>query len=217
MALNYINIAENLIAGITAAIVIAVGAWIVSWIRNVLLERQLKEAINPNGVGTGFDPLTFKGSFSLQIHNYANATIRVRSVVLITDKFHVELHPAKDKPIYQTPLTNEVVRPKFKRKHLSKGSLEPDNNSNSMLLPPKTMGVWQVDSETIGSREWIVNDIFMAFEYATIFGNSALVRMKATETTLRLVKDNFERLSQASHRKQPFDMFYGLRGQSQNA
>lgn len=197
--------------------IIAGGAWLFSWIRNLRLERQLKDAINPNGVGIGFDPFTYKGSFSLQIHNYANATIRVRAVVLITDKFHVELHPAKDKPIYQTPLSNEVVRPKFKRKHLSKGSLEPDNNANAMLLPPKTMGVWEAESETIGSREWIVNEVFMAFEYATIFGNSALVRMKATETTLKLIKENFERLSVAAHRKEPFDMFHGLRLPQQNA
>jgi len=208
--LNYTSISENIVAAIVSAIVIAGGALAISWVRNILLERKLKDALNPNGVGIGFDPVTYKATFSLQVHNYSNATIRVRSIVLITDKFHVEFHPSKDKPIYQTPLSNEVTRPKFSRKHLSKGSLEPDNNPNAMLLPSKTMGVWEVESETIGSREWIVNEIFMAFEYATIFGNSALVRMKATKATLGLVKENFERLSKAAHLKEPFDMFYGL-------
>lgn len=208
--MNYQNICENIIATILSAITISLGAWFISWIRNLLLEKKLKDAINPNGVGIGFDPTTYQGSFSLQIHNYSNATIRVRSVVFIADKFYVELQPSIDKPIFQTPLSNEIVQPKFKRKHLSKGFLESDNNPNSMLLPPKTMGVWEVSPERIGSREWIVNDIYMIFEYATIFGNSALVRMKANEGTLNLVKENFERLSKASHRKEPFDMFYDI-------
>ena len=214
--MNYQNVCENIVATILSAITIAIGAWLISWIRNLLLEKKLKDAINPNGVGIGFDPTTYQWSFSLQIHNYSNATIRVRAIVFIADKFHVELQPAKDKPIYQTPLSNEIVQPKFKRKHLSKGSLEPDNNPNSMLLPPKTMGVWEVSPETIGSREWILKDIFMVFEYATIFGNSALVRMSANEVTLNLVKDNFERLSKASHRKEAFDMLYGIKRATEN-
>jgi len=143
----------------------------------------------------------------LQVHNYADATVRVRAIVFIADKFHVELEPDPGGKIYQTPLNNEITRKKFKRKHLSKGSLDPDNNPNSVLLPPKTMSVWRVHPETIGNREWKIVDIFMVFEYATIFGNSALVRMKAKESTLKLVKDNFEPLSSSAHNKQPYDLF----------
>jgi hypothetical protein len=210
--MNTYSIAENFIATILSAALIGVVAWVYSLLRNLRFERQLTEAISPNGVGVGFDPSTYRGSFNLQIHNYANATIRVRSIVFIADTFHVELRPAEGKPIYQTPLSNEIVRPKFKRQHLSKGSLEPDNNPHSMLLPPKTMGIWEVPPGDIGTREWVVKDIFMVFEYATVFGNSALVRIKASESTLRLVKENFERLSKAVHHKQPFDIYHGLQG-----
>lgn len=209
--MNFQSVCENVVAAVLSAILLASIAWLLSWVRNLLLERKLKDAIAPNGVGIGFDQNAHKGSFSLQIHNYANATIRVRAIVFMADKFHVELRPSQDKPIYQTPLSNEIVRPKFKRTHLSKGSIEPDNNLNAMLLPPKTMGFWEVPSDVIGTREWKVADIYMVFEYATIFGNSALVRMKATNSTLQLVKENFERLSIAAHNKQPFDFFHGLK------
>lgn len=209
--MNYSDIAENVVAALLSALAITAIVWAISWTRNILLERKLKDAINPNGVGIDYDASKNRGTFSLQIHNYANAAIRVRAVVLKTDKFHVELRPAEGKPIYQTPLSNEIVRHKFKRKHLSKGVLEPDGNPNSMLLPPKTMGVWEVKSETITSREWIVESVYVVFEYATIFGNSALVRVKAKESTLRLVKQNFEPLWRAIHRKEPSDVCHGLR------
>jgi hypothetical protein len=201
--MNYQSITENVLAAVFSAILLGAMAWLLSWIRNLHLERKLKDAINPNGVGVGFDQRTHQGSFTLQIHNYATATIRVRAIVLIADKFHVELRPARDKPLYQTPLSNEIVRPTFKRKHLSRGSIEPDNNPNSMLLPPKTMGIWEAWPNDIASREWIIKDVYMVFEYATLFGNSALVRMKVPDSTLRLIKENFEPLSKAAYNKQP--------------
>ena len=147
----------------------------------------------------------------MQIHNYANASIRVRAIVFMADKFHVELRPSQDKPIYQTPLSNEIVRPEFKRSHLSKGSIEPDGNPNAMLLPPKTMGVWEAPPDVIGTREWKITNIYMVFEYATIFGNSALVRMEVTKLILELVKENFERLAIAAHNKQPYDFLHGIK------
>lgn len=209
--MNTVSIAENVLAALISAALLGAAVWLYSWLRNLRLEAQLTEAINPNGVGVGFDPRTFQASFTLQIHNYANATIRVRGIVFIADRFHVEMRPAEGKPLYQTPLSNEMVRPTFKRTHLSKGSLEPDNNPHSMLLPPKTMGMWEVAPDTIGNREWIVKDIYVVFEYATVFGNSALVRMKVKESTLRLVKENFEPLAKAAHNKQPFDMMAGFK------
>ena len=48
----------------------------------------------------------------------------------------------------------------------------------------------------------------MVFEYATLFGNSALVRMRVSDPTLRLIKENFESLSRALHNKQPLQ-FHG--------
>ena len=205
--MNFCNVTENLVSTILSAAIIAAVAWIYSFIRNLRLEAQLSDAINPNGVDVGFDQSTYRASFTLQIHNYANATIRVRAVAFIAEKFHIELRPVRDKEIYQTPLSNEIVRPQFKRKHLSKGSLEPDNNPHSMLLPPKTMGIWEIAPDTIGTHEWVIKDIFIVFEYATVFGNSALVRIKAKEPTLSLVKKNFEPLAKAVHNKQPYDLF----------
>lgn len=205
--MNFCSIGESFVSTVLSAAFIAAAAWVYSWVRNLRLEAQLSDAINPNGVGVSFDPSTYQATFTLQIHNYANATIRVRSIVFIAEKFHVELQPAKNKALYQTPLSNEIVRPQFKRKHLSKGSLEPDNNPHSMLLSPKTMGIWEVAPDTIGAHEWVIRDIFIVFEYATLFGNSALVRIKAKEPTLQLVKNNFEPLARAVHNKQPFDLF----------
>lgn len=129
----------------------------------------------------------------------------------MTDMFHVELQPAHDKSTFQTPLTNEIIQSKFKRKHLSKGTLEPDDNPHAMLLPPKTGGWWNVAPDTIGSREWVVEEIYMVFEYATVFGDSALVRIKAPESTLKMVKNNFERLSISAHRKIPYDFSHGIK------
>ncbi len=206
--MNYLSIAENVIAGILSALAITSIAWAISWIRNLLLEHKLKDAINPNGVGVEYDQSKNRATFSLQVHNYANATIRVRAVVLMTDKFHIELKPAQDKPIYQTPLSNEIVRPKFRRKYFSKGSLEQDGNPYSMLLPPKTMGIWEIRSETFTSHECIVDNVFMAFEYATIFGNSALVRMKATKSILRLVKQSFEPTNESYSSQKNHLMFF---------
>lgn len=208
--MNNQSIVENVLAALISAGILWAVALIWLWIRNLRLEAKLADAIDPNGVGIGFDPRTFQGSFNLQIHNYANAAIRVRGIVFIADKAHVELRPAVGKGLYQTPLTNEIVRPCFKRAHLS-GSLEPDNNPHAMLLPSKTMGIWEVAPETIGSREWIVNEIYLVFEYATVFGNTALVRIKAKERTVRLVKESFEDLAKAVHNKRPFDMMAGLK------
>jgi hypothetical protein len=205
--MNPASVVDGFTSTVLAAAFVAVVAWVFSWVRNSALERKLKEAIDPNGVGVEFDRETHKASFSLQVHNYADATIRVRAIVFIADRFHVELEPDPNGKIYQTPLSNEITRKKFKRKHLSKGSLEPDNNPNAVLLPPKTMSIWRVPSETIGTREWTVVDIFMVFEYSTIFGNSALVRMRVGDTTLKLVKDNFEPLSSSLYNKRSYDFF----------
>lgn len=210
--MNYLSIAENVTAAVFSAVLVAASVWMYSWLRNLILERQLVDAINPGGVGVGFDQKTHKGSFTLQVQNCSNATIRVREIVLMADMFYVSLRPSRDKPLNQTPLTNELVRPIFKRKHLSQGSLEPDNNPDAMLLPPKTSGWWDAWPEDIGAREWIVKDIFMVFEYATIFGNSALVRIRAPASTLSLVKTNFEPLSKAVHNRQSFDFFHGIKG-----
>lgn len=207
--MDYTNIIENIIAALISAIVIGFVAWVVSWVRNTLLERKLKNSINPNGAGIQYDQANNRGTFTLQIHNYSNSTIRVRAIVLVADKFRVELKPSP-LPVRQTPLSNEIALPKFKRKHLSKGALDPDNNTSAMLLPPKTMGFWEIKSESISSREWIIENIFMVFEYATIFGNSAMVRMEAPESTLKLVKQNFEPLFHAIHNKKPFDVYHGL-------
>ena len=212
--MKYLSIVENILAALISALAIAFIVWIYSWVRNILLESKLKDSINPNGVGIEYDQGNNRGTFNIQIHNYSNATIRVRAIVLMADKFHVELKPS-DKPIHQTPLSNEIVRPKFKRRHLSKETLGPDNNPNSMLLPPKTMGIWEIKSETISSREWIVENVFMVFEYATIFGNSALVRIEVPEPTLRLVKENFEPLFRAIHRQEPFDILHNLKDDTQ--
>ncbi|MFI5446856.1 hypothetical protein [Polaromonas sp. UC242_47] len=195
------NISENFIASILAAAVIALIVFMVSAVRNFLLERAVKGAITSDGVGMEFslDPLV--AEFSVQIHNYANASIRVRAIVLICDKFHVELTPSRD--VRQTPLTNEITRKKFPRTHFSHNVLALDENPHAVLLPSKTMSFWRVGTQTISSREWIVEKVYVVFEYATMFGNVAMVRMSPKDSAFKLIKKNFESLARSSYRKQP--------------
>jgi hypothetical protein len=194
---------ESLIASLAAASVIAAIAWLYSWCRNMFLERALKDSINPNGVGVGFRLHPLLAEFTLQIHNYANAAIRVRAVIFVADKFHIELEPEPKRLIFQTPLSNEAIRPKFKRKSLSRAVLQPDNNPHSILLPSKTMSVWRVRPQTIEQHEWIIKRVFVVFEYATIFGNAAMIRVEAKESSFKLIKSEFERLSNAAYHKVP--------------
>ena len=149
MSLHLIATSEILnefIASILAAVFIAVVAWVYSWSRNLLLERALEEAIDPNGIGTEFNLNPLHATFTLQIHNYANAYIRVRTVIFIAEKFHIELEPDSKLGLFQTPLSNEAIREKFDRKHLSGASLGLDNNPHSFLLHQKQ---WQFGASTL--------------------------------------------------------------------
>ena len=195
------NILENFLANIFAAVFVAIVVFFVSCIRNFFLERKLKEAISSNGVGIkyGLNPLV--AEFSLQIHNYANAGVRVRGVVLICDKFSVELSPGQT--LYQTPLSNEITRERFVRTYLSKDALTLDNNPHAILLPAKTMAIWYAKTDQISTREWLVKKVYVVFEYSTIFGNIAMVRVEAQESAFKLIKENFENLARAAYRKEP--------------
>ena len=191
--MNYTSIAENIVASVATAVLVWLALWSYTVIRNLKLEKKLMNAIDPNGVGIQFDPINRIAEFTLQIHNYTNASIRIRGVVLMADKFHIELTPT-DK-IYQTPLSNEMTRDKFPRLYLSKGVLGDDNNKNSMLLQAKTMGVWKKDLNEMSPRDWKIGKVFIVIEYGTLFGNSALIRVEAGPSCLKLVKDNFEELN----------------------
>ena len=197
--MNWITVSESTLSIIFAAFAIAVSAWFASRIRNQILEKRLAQSLSPNGIGMEFNSLTKTAKFTLQVHNYADAAIRVRSIVLIADKFHIELRRSTKHFLNQTPLTNEIVALNFSRKIFAKGFLEEDGNPHAMLLPPKTMGVWEVDPQTIGSREWKIAKVYLAFEYTTLFGNVALVRIEPNNQTLTSIRESFEPLSRALH------------------
>ena len=76
--MNWTTVSESALANILAAALIAVSAWLVSRIRNQLLEKRLALSLNPNCVGIEFNSLTKTAKFTLQVHNYADATVRVR-------------------------------------------------------------------------------------------------------------------------------------------
>lgn len=194
-------IAENFLASIFAAAVIALMAFLFSWLRNFFLERQLQNLINTNGVGIEFSLSPLVAKFNLQIHNYADAAIRVRTVVLVCKEFFVELSPTHN--ILQTPLSNEVVRPVFSRKLMPKDILSPDNNPHAVLLPAKTMSFWTADTPKVSDREWIVESVFMVCEYATIFGHVAMVRIEIKGAAFDLIKKEFESLACAAFRREP--------------
>jgi len=46
--MNFCNVSENLVSTILSAAIIAAVAWIYSFVRNLRLEAQLSDAINPN-------------------------------------------------------------------------------------------------------------------------------------------------------------------------
>jgi hypothetical protein len=191
--IKFESVAENFLATILAASVISIIAVAYSKTRNFFFERSLKNAISSNGVGVHFNPEQSIADFSVQIHNYAKATIRARALVLVLNKFHVELKP--NMMLYQTPLSNEVVRKKFPRQYLSRDILFSDNNPNSILLPPKTMCIWHVDLNELSIKEFTVQKVYVVFEYPTIFGNAAMVRVEAKEPEFKLIKKNFEELA----------------------
>jgi hypothetical protein len=193
--MNFSSYVSDVLSALTAAALVAVAAWAYSWGRNLKLERSLKDAISPNGVGVGYSPAPLSAEFTIQIHNYTSAYIRVRSVVLVAEKWHMELSPSKKHELFQTPLSNEVVRPKFQRTFISKGALEEDNNPDSRVLPPKTMGIWEVWPGAIGQHDWKLVRGFVVFEYPTLFGNTAMVRMEIPEVSFKLIKENFEELN----------------------
>lgn len=203
--MNWNLVLESFVSNLMAAAAIAGTAWAASWVRNHRLEQRLADSIAPNGIGMGFDPVTLAAEFTLQIHNYADATVRVRSIVFVAERFHLELRPRRDRSIYQTPLTNEVLQTKFKRKFLSKGALEEDGNTHAMLLPAKTMGVWEVDPNTLAQHKWKIVKVYMAFEYATLFGNLALIRVEPKPELVQAIRNSLEPLSSALHEKRYAD------------
>ena len=194
---------SDVLSALSVAAVITLVAWGYSWGRNLKLERSLKDAISPNGVGVSYSLLPLSAEFTVQIHNYTGAYIRVRSVVLMAEQWHIELIPSKKHDIFQTPLSNEVARPKFGRTFISKGTLEEDNNPHSKVLPPKTMGMWEVQPGSIGQHDWKLVRGFVVFEYPTIFGNAAMVRMEIPESSFKLIRETFEELNTCFRERRP--------------
>ena len=121
----------------------------------------------------------------------------------MADDYPIELHPDKKYGLFQNPLSLEAQRKKFNKKYLSGASLGQDNNPHSILLPPKTNAGWCVDLQTIGKYEQIITDVFIVFEYATIFGNAAMIRIKVKNLAFNVIKENFESLSRDASKKQP--------------
>jgi hypothetical protein len=201
--MNFWQYMSDALSALTAAGVIAVVAWAYSWARNLRLEYSLKGAINPNGVGIEFSLSPLSAKFTIQIHNYTSAYVRVRSVVLISDRGQIELSPKKNQQLFQTPLSNEMLRPKFRRTFISRGALQEDNNPHSQLLPPKTMGIWEVWPGAIGQYDRKLVHGFVAFEYGTVFGNAALVRMQIPEVPFKLIKECFEELNTCYRERRP--------------
>lgn len=201
--MDFSSYVSDVLSALSAAAAIALVAWAYSWGRNLKLERSLKDAISPNGVGVGYSLAPLSAEFTLQIYNYTSAYIRVWSVVLVAEKWHMELSPSKKHKLFQTPLSNEVIRPEFKRTFISKGALEEDNNPHSKVLPPKTMGIWEVWPGSIGQHDWKLVRGFVVFEYPTLFGNTAMVRMEIPESSFKLIRETFEELNTCYRERRP--------------
>jgi len=201
--MSFSSFIPDALAALTAAGVIALSAWLYSWLRNLNLEKGLKRAISPNGVGVNYSLEPLEAEFTIQIHNYTNAYIRVRSVLLVAEKWSIELSPSKKHEIFQTPLSNEVMRPKFRRTFLYAGAIDEDNNPHSRILPPKTMSIWEVWPDAIGQHDWNLRHGYIVFEYPTLFGNTAMVRMEIPEVHFKLIKESFEELNTCFRERRP--------------
>ena len=57
------------------------------------------------------------------------------------------------------------------------------------------MCIWRVDLNQLSMQEYIVEKMYVIFEYPTVFGNTAMVRIEAKEYDFRLIKENFENLA----------------------
>jgi len=106
--------------------------------------------------------------------------------------------------INQTPLINEIFAPEFKKTHLAKGFSDNEATVEYIKLPPKTMGVWNIDSEIIGKKNWYFRDIIIVLEYPTIFGNSALIKISANKKILEIARDNLSKVSKCVREDIPF-------------
>lgn len=194
--MEIIKVAEGALANLIAASILALVAWFFSLLRNSRLERKLEEGISPNGIGTGYDPISREGSFSLQIHNYSHVSVRVHQVILLAaeGQAHIQMEYDRERGVYQTPLLNEVLQPDFSKKHLAKGFSDNEYDGIYINMPPKTMGIWHVNPKRLGERKWFIREVFFVIEYPTIFGNSALVKLQANEDTLKSIRENFSRV-----------------------
>ena len=72
-----------------------------------------------------------------------------------------------------------------------------------MLLPPKTMGTWEADTKLLAQRPRKVVKVFLVFEYATLFGNVALVRIEPNSTFTKSIQAILEPFSSALHGGNP--------------
>lgn len=193
------SLSTGVLENLTAAAILAAAAWLYSWLRNERLEKQLSQLINANGVGVVYSQDHMQCKFSVQINNYSNATIRVRSVLLVgeTGQISLELNRDADHPINQTPLSNEIRNNKISRHSLFKNTLEEDSNPHSVILPPKTMTTFSSSVYSYVKLPLSVKDVWVVYEYSTIFGNVELVKQSASESTRKLITDCFNQLLSA--------------------
>lgn len=204
--MNLVSIAESLTASLLAAVAIAMAAWSLSWLRNWRLEGRLTNALTADGVGISYDRKSRRGSLFLQVRNEADAIIRVRSIVLIMDKFFLELHPRNNQQFSQDPLLNAMMSPTFRRRWLSKEALLEDGNAHAQLLPPLTTATWELEHASLAQRAWKLQRVHMAIEYTTLFGNVALIRVQPKAQLVAAVKKALEPLSSALHERRYDDV-----------
>ncbi|WP_143704008.1 MULTISPECIES: hypothetical protein [Luteimonas] len=197
--MDIISLLADVSKSLVAAAVLGAIAWIYSWLRNKRLERQLAQLINANGVGVTYSQDQMQCNFSVQIDNYSNATIRVRSVLLVGEPGQISLELYRDTttPINQTPLSNEIRNRNVSRQSLFKNTLEEDSNPNSVLLPPKTTTTFGSPVYSYVNLPLNIKDVWVVYEYSTIFGSVELVTQVATDSTRKLISDCFTDLLSA--------------------
>jgi len=184
------NLMVTIIGNVAAAIIITMLAWGISYLRNKTLEKKLKASVSPDGVEMGFSPQYQKngeeipatGSFRIRIKNLVNVQIRVRKIILnlAGQTGRYELTFNKEIGVQQNPLSEILVRDGKYRTHYYKG-FNDSSTDEFIVLPPLTVGTWELKELNINDKRKYFDQIFIVFEYPTLFGSNALVTIKADD------------------------------------
>lgn len=184
------NLLLTIFGNLAAAIIFTGLAWGLSFFRNRILENKLSASVSPSGIGMGFSPEHLKdgqkipatGSFNISIKNLTNVQVRVRKVILnrLGESGRYELTFDHRLGVKQGPLSERLMKDGDFETHYYKG-FSDSSPDDFIVLPPLTVGTWEIKDFNISDKRKFFDRLFIVLEYPTLFGNNALVTLKADD------------------------------------